>query len=223
MLMVPNSPATKARASEITKQFNLNLASVDNGMKKPEHKVMRNAARAELIMSYISKYQPDTQDLKEGESWDLWFSFSPFLKGWFLEDKRKVAAGWEIPLPRKPNLKDAIQMFFDQNRKLETPINFQWLGYGLVNLFDIYCEKSLLYPSEKSNAKDIMTKNAGKPASDVFGCEHFLRFLLKLPLFFKYANLPETSKKNLTKVVDQFLIFVEHKFSSLCCFHEPKR
>mmetsp|Transcript_30000 Transcript_30000/g.71480 ORF Transcript_30000/g.71480 Transcript_30000/m.71480 type:complete len:243 (-) Transcript_30000:40-768(-) len=109
-------------------------------------------------------------NLPDGLRWQL-------INDW--EQVCKKGAG--VPIPRKPSVMEILYAFRDASRDEE--------GYthnGLVNSLQVYFDESLfgmlLYPGELELFEaDGGQRWFGKAPSTIFGAEHLLRLVVKMP------------------------------------------
>ncbi|GMH41353.1 hypothetical protein BSKO_09263 [Bryopsis sp. KO-2023] len=105
----------------------------------------------------------------------------PILKKQLLDEYEVIISqNRTLSAPRRPNAMEILRQFVDYGGTSRCPVTeLRELATGLEEYFDKSLEKHLLYKVEWEDAKKLLAN--GTCASAVFGAEHLLRLLIKLP------------------------------------------
>ncbi|KAG1678508.1 hypothetical protein FOA52_014541 [Chlamydomonas sp. UWO 241] len=144
----------------------------------------------------------------EGSAILMELDLPPVLKQQLLDGYDAIVEeGKLIPLPRKPTIDALLQRYVaDAQEHRGSSESEEELALGLRTYFDKALQVSLLYRSEREQAKEAMMDS--RVASCVYGAEHLIRLFIKLPELMAVAVTNETQASNVaTMVQGQFGMF----------------
>lgn len=106
---------------------------------------------------------------------------TPSIKKALLDDYDAIVTDAKlVPLPRSPSVADVLRKYCEQAAESNgSSVVEEEVGHGLRTYFDKALMAVLLYRSEKPQALAALAD--GRLPSSVYGVEHLLRLLLKLP------------------------------------------
>jgi len=134
--------------------------------------------------------------------------------------KKKLVNDWEqinrkqklVVLPRQPSVSQILNEFLESKKakKPEQQKVVKEIMDGLKVYFDRALGTSLLYRFERPQYEE-QVKNNGKDQhmSDIYGAEHLLRLIVKLPSLFMHTTLDEDQISILQKNLGQFIVFLQ--------------
>eukprot|EP00960_Hanusia_phi_P073439 768013-Hanusia_phi.AAC.10 len=129
-----------------------------------------------------------------------------------MKEAEQVHSEKLVPLPRSPSVKEILVSFVETNNDSSTSVEAEMLKEmtdGLREYFDKALSMMLLYQQERMQYENIRKTKGKIPASEIYGGEHLLRLLVKLPSLLEKANVPEVTAKNLHPRLVEFLRFME--------------
>merc|ERR1711991_64523 len=103
--------------------------------------------------------------------------------------KRINALGYLVSLPRKPSVSVFLKQYIDdvlangerKNRTFDEDNVLRETVFGIQKYFDVALGTSLLYKIERYQYYDMLESYPNCTPSQLYGMEHFLRLLVKLP------------------------------------------
>eukprot|EP00793_Prasinoderma_coloniale_P006242 PRCOL_00001072-RA len=146
---------------------------------------------------------------------DLEVTLGQQLKKRMLDDYNR-SKGTLLPLPRPHSVRDVLQAYVDtkaaSRKRAEAsgqPDTVGELQEGLLSYFDAALPKILLYNSERAeHAAAIDRARGGATPSDIYGAEHLLRLLVRLPDLLKYSQVEAAVAELLQASVADLLKFL---------------
>lgn len=104
------------------------------------------------------------------------------LKAQMVEEYDMVVSNhlW-VPLPREPNVEKILSEFIESIDDTQIKMIETQIIKSITDYFNMSLPLLLLYPNEKTQADSIMEKNKDKKFTEVYGAEHLLRLIVKLP------------------------------------------
>ena len=146
---------------------------------------------------------------------DLEVTLGQQLKKRMLDDYNR-SKGTLLPLPRPHTVRDVLQAYVDtkaaSRKRAEAsgqPDTVGELQEGLLSYFDAALPKILLYNSERAeHAAAIDRARGGATPSDIYGAEHLLRLLVRLPDLLKYSQVEAAVAELLQASVADLLKFL---------------
>ncbi|KAK9820555.1 hypothetical protein WJX72_011618 [[Myrmecia] bisecta] len=190
--------------------------------------VKYDAKLAEVDLSQEDKGGPDgkgkKRKLEEGEAGEedgpqdtfdkaahIQVEVPPALKKVLLDDWERITRdGKLVPLPRRPSVRDILQQYVDANRaKKDLTDAEEEIASGLRTYFDKACGRLLLYNQERKQAEQVLTE-ACVP-SNIYGGEHLLRLLVKLPELLPIVSIAPDDKVKLETRILEFVRFLTTK------------
>lgn len=138
-------------------------------------------------------------DLKEHIAQDNLFdstlssSMSFGLKVQMVEEYDMVISNhlW-VPLPREPNVEKILSEFLESIDDTQVKMIESQIVKSITDYFNMSLPLLLLYPNEKAQADSIMEKNKDKKFTEIYGAEHLLRLIVKLPQLVSLVNKNQT-------------------------------
>jgi len=127
-----------------------------------------------------------------------------------------------VPLPRKPTIAQLLEDY-TQNRKIEKSQNSEEerqmaeddekvlaeMIEGLKHYFNKVVGRRLLYRCERLQYSNHMESSGmSKLPTDVYGAEHLLRLLVKLPDFVEVTAMEPNVMKLFMEILDDLLLFL---------------
>ena len=133
--------------------------------------------------------------------------------------KKQLVDDWEhitrskklVPLPRKITVADILAEFA-ATKSLKKGIPEQVVidvAEGLQVYFDQALGSLLLYRFERAQYNQTMADHKNKRASEIYGAEHLLRLLVKLPELLSLTNMTSTQKAILESKCLEFVKFFQ--------------
>ncbi|KAL9664125.1 hypothetical protein QQ045_019522 [Rhodiola kirilowii] len=119
-----------------------------------------------------------------------------------------------VNLPCSPNVEEILHMYIDNRLKNgeELVDSLIEIMKGLHNYFDKALPAMLLYKNERQQYQQFTANQV--PPSKVYGAEHLLRLLVKLPELLCNANIEEATLGELKDKLQDFLTFLQEKQST---------
>lgn len=130
-------------------------------------------------------------------------SFS--LKAQMVEEYDNVVSNnFLIPLPRNPNINEIFDEFLSSIEDEKNKNILQEITECLSNYFESALPLLLLYQNEKKQYDDI---EKDKKLIEIYGAEHLLRLLVKLP---QLLSLTSTDKQNIDFIFSNVTLLFEY-------------
>lgn len=128
--------------------------------------------------------------------------------------QRQAVDDWEmvtkeeklVPVPREVSVQDVLHKWINSRRQ-STDKAAREVAEGLQTFFDACLPKMLLYRIERKQYNDLF--QTGTPRDDtllpstVYGPEHLLRLLLKLPYLFEGSEVSEETMETIAEKVNE--------------------
>ncbi|XP_019437921.1 PREDICTED: protein MRG2-like isoform X2 [Lupinus angustifolius] len=146
----------------------------------------------------------------------------PTLKKQLVDDCEFITHfGKLVKLPRTPNVNDILQRYLDQRLKKHGSVadSIEEIMKGLGSYFDKALPVILLYKHERNQYQEACPSNT--TASSVYGAEHFLRLLVKLPELMSNAGIEKETMTEIQEQTVDFLRFLQrnHNAFFLSTYH----
>jgi len=138
--------------------------------------------------------------------------------------RRICIADWEaitkrlelVPLPRVPSVSDILAEFAAQkSRTASQQLQVEEVVAGLCVLFDRALPACLLYKFERPQYLDLSRACPGVRPSRIYGAEHLLRLLLKLPALLAHTRMDILELQALEARVNDLIKWLQTR---LTCF-----
>lgn len=119
-----------------------------------------------------------------------------------------------VPLPKADNLTvkgvtDDYFKFREKNTDDSKLVgSYGEVCSGIIEYFNVMLGSHLLYKFERTQYSDLLKEYPGKPLSEIYGCEHFLRLFVKLSTFLSYSCLDEASMDFIVHHLHDFLDYL---------------
>ncbi|KAE9586831.1 hypothetical protein Lal_00004581 [Lupinus albus] len=149
----------------------------------------------------------------------------PTLKKQLVDDCEFVThLGKLVKLPRTPNVNDILKMYLDQRLKKHGSVSdsVEEIMNGLGSYFDKALPVILLYNNERHQYQEACPNNI--TPSSIYGAEHLLRLLVKLPESMADAGIEKETVKEIQEQTVDFLRFLQRNHSAffLSTYHVPE-
>lgn len=141
------------------------------------------------------------------------------LQKQLIDDHARIKEGRLYNLPRKPVAAAILEQFLaakreeEQGNACEDAILTEMVQ-GLKTYFDSGLGMILLYPEEYSQYETARMARPGVPPCEIYGIEHLLRLVVKLPMLLENANMHPDSALHLHPRLLELLRFFERNASS---------
>lgn len=106
-----------------------------------------------------------------------------------------------LPKPKNQTVRAILSKY--GNNEVQDPQS--GLIEAFADSFDHFLPLRLLFSSELEQWKALTEKYPKKKASDIFGMEHFSRFLVKFPDFMKDSKTPDHIQRSLRNRINNLL------------------
>ncbi|KAJ1630378.1 MRG-domain-containing protein [Pavlovales sp. CCMP2436] len=134
--------------------------------------------------------------------------------------KIKLVADWEavtrehklVPLPSSPSIAQILDEFCDaKGRRSQHERLYTEVRAGIANYFQQALEQALLYRFERKQFEDLVAsaEHAGRPLEELFGAEHLLRLLVKLPTYLEATKMEADQRIVLQAKLQELLKFMQ--------------
>lgn len=97
-----------------------------------------------------------------------------------------------VPLPREPNVEKILSEFLESIDDSQVKMIESQIVKSITDYFNMALPLLLLYPNEKTQADSVMEKNQDKRFTEIYGAEHLLRLIVKLPQLVSLVNKNQT-------------------------------
>lgn len=97
-----------------------------------------------------------------------------------------------VPLPREPNVEKILSEFLESIDDSQVKMIESQIVKSIIDYFNMALPLLLLYPNEKAQADSVMEKNQDKRFTEIYGAEHLLRLIVKLPQLVSLVNKNQT-------------------------------
>ncbi|CAL0327090.1 unnamed protein product [Lupinus luteus] len=149
----------------------------------------------------------------------------PTLKKQLVDDCEFIThMGKLVKLPRTPNVDDILKKYLDQRLKKHGSVadSVEEIMKGLGAYFDKALPMILLYKNERNQYQEACPNNI--TASSVYGAEHLLRLLVKLPELMSDAGIEKETVTEIHEQTVDFLRFLQRNQSTffLSTYHVPE-
>jgi len=133
------------------------------------------------------------------------------LRAKLVEDYHYIARQkYLINLPRNPSVLDILRAYLPEQtsppQPLKTSVNEIILGIRAY--FDKALGTLLLYRFERKQYSDVLRQYPGKNVCEIYGVEHLLRFLVKMPELLCESGLDEESTEAMKWVLSDLIGFI---------------
>ncbi|KAK9846588.1 hypothetical protein WJX81_007200 [Elliptochloris bilobata] len=129
------------------------------------------------------------------------------LKQALLDDWQRASQAAPPPLPRKPCVDTILQRYLDRAPgSLDGPGLEESIAMGLRIYFDKALPQQLLYASEREQADEALA--GGLVPSSLYGGEHLLRLLQRLPALLPTGSLAPAALASIEAGLAHFLKFL---------------
>ena len=119
-----------------------------------------------------------------------------------------------VTLPRRPSVASLLQRYCaDAFHVRGSSGSEEELSLGLRSFFDKTLQSVLLYRIEREQAASILSD--GRVASSVYGAEHLLRLLIKLPELMSLAIASEEQATNVAIMVQDLMAWMVDNMTEL--------
>jgi len=143
----------------------------------------------------------------------------PMLQRRLLDDLDMIEERKLLPLPRSPCVRDVLTMFQDANSKrtkLEQEAVVS-LCHSLEQYFDMALPRILLFSFETIKYKTMKIDNPAFKPSQMYGGEHLLRLLMKMPSEMNNAKIASGSAAGFQPRLHELVKFIEKNESTIMC------
>eukprot|EP01103_Thecamoeba_quadrilineata_P015057 TRINITY_DN4639_c0_g1_i3.p1 TRINITY_DN4639_c0_g1~~TRINITY_DN4639_c0_g1_i3.p1 ORF type:complete len:177 (-),score=37.24 TRINITY_DN4639_c0_g1_i3:51-581(-) len=132
--------------------------------------------------------------------------FPPPLKKKLIEDNNFITRHkYLVRLPRKPSVRGIIASYLSDLIEDAKKEEVKEVLDGLIDYFDRGLGIMLLYKFERQQYSEQLKRPSSKPPSEVYGAEHLLRLIAKLPVILGNTNVESESVQILNLVLGEFL------------------
>ena len=171
-----------------------------------------DAARARALEAAEAKQQMERQTIVPPQ---LRLTIPPSLKQMILDDHDLIThQGRILPLPRSNHSKPSVAQLirdWQEFRKLEEPealcLQIDEISDKLIEYFDLSLRQFLLFQPEVA-ACDLALESTGLVPSQMYGAEHLVRLIVKLPDLVPVVLMSTPGNA-------QFIIIVEDEIGDL--------
>ncbi|XWS24164.1 hypothetical protein CRYUN_Cryun28dG0077200 [Craigia yunnanensis] len=142
--------------------------------------------------------------------------FPLMLKKQLIDDCKFIThLGKFVKLPRTPNVEEILKMYLDYRCKKDGTVtdSVREIFKGIHAYFNKALPLMLLYKSERQQYEHTITEDI-RP-STVYGAEHLLRLLVKLPELLVCADIEEETLLELQQKLVDFLKFLQKNQNAL--------
>eukprot|EP00835_Amoeboradix_gromovi_P006777 NODE_883_length_3472_cov_0.125704.p2 type:complete len:253 gc:universal NODE_883_length_3472_cov_0.125704:1992-2750(+) len=121
-----------------------------------------------------------------------------------------------VPLPHSVNLHELMKRFAGDQivSQLNNSEDLQEFCRGLIWYFNSCLPKILLYPRERLQYMDYISKDP----SAVYGADHLLRLLVKMPFILKESNMPSSRLTQLQQFLIDLMNWLQHHKEVFCFY-----
>lgn len=134
--------------------------------------------------------------------------------------QRQLVDDWEfvtkerklVPLPREPSVQLVLHKWIN-GRRQSTDKATREVAEGLQTYFDVALPKLLLYKFERRQYNNIF--RTGAPTDDtllpsaIYGAEHLLRLILKLPFLLDTTDVPKDTIETISEKVNELAKYMQ--------------
>ena len=116
-----------------------------------------------------------------------------------------------LPLPRAPCVREVLQMFVESNakRSKEEQRSVEVLVRDLERYFDAALPRILLFSFEQIRHTRMQLENPSLKPCQIYGSEHLLRLLMKMPALMAQAKVPVSEAASFASRAQELLKFLE--------------
>jgi mortality factor 4-like protein 1 len=140
-----------------------------------------------------------------------WFELPDMLKRTILDDFAYVSERGQLyELPPRVNVANILHAWVRHRMRHQEGgvASIQAFADSLQRYFDAALCRMLLYEDEQAQYRQLMTGNPEKRASELYGGEHLLRLLVKLPWFLEQASFSEQEIRQLSQLFQDLCRFM---------------
>eukprot|EP00899_Mesostigma_viride_P012899 jgi/Mesvir1/2160/Mv16673-RA.1 len=144
--------------------------------------------------------------------------FPSILKRQLVADWNQVAKEGKLyELPRSPCVREIIATYQEKKSAGSDAAAKETLDEimeGLRSYFNSSLHCMLLYATERAQYDEHVPADDSCSPSDVYGVEHLMRLMVKLPELLSYAHLNDTTANLLQSHLDDFIKFLKQNYSA---------
>jgi len=116
-----------------------------------------------------------------------------------------------VPLPRTPNVSNILDEFAKQCPDMEQDEAKKQIVRGLKEYFEEDLGVHLLYRFERTQYKMIIKKHPNTRLSEIYGVEHLLRLIVKLPYVVSNCEMEEKTIEVIKTLCTDLMKFIKKK------------
>jgi len=187
-----------------------------NKEKRELEKKKKSAKKVKVVVDPESNIDKDEIEPKD-KSYKV--TLPPMLQRRLLDDLDMVEERKLLSLPRSPCVKLLLKMFEDASSKRskteQTAVKS--LCQSLEQYFDMALPRILLFSFEAIKYKTMKLENPGFKPSEMYGGEHLLRLLMKIPSEMNNAKIASGTATFFQPRLQELVKFIEKNESTIMC------
>ncbi|KAK4532814.1 hypothetical protein CCYA_CCYA14G3671 [Cyanidiococcus yangmingshanensis] len=142
-----------------------------------------------------------------------WFELPELLKRTVLDDFEFVSEGGQLyELPSRVSVSTILHAWARHRGRLQEAdaevAQKRAFADSLQGYFDAALGRMLLYENEQAQYRRLTASQGNKAASELYGGEHLLRLLVKLPWFLEHASVTERELQELSLLFQDLCRFL---------------